>query len=157
MDVEAIWEDPVANFWWRLKNIQLDDILEDKSFLSSLRHEWTVVRRLANTYSDILEHRNISLEEEVIKASMAPVPEQYDDEDEQKWQTSRRFAYKDIPESSQEWDELHQHRSDCKEVSKTSLLPADLTQEIMDFRGPTEKVVVEEEPCCPDQWILPGL
>jgi hypothetical protein len=135
--VETLWEDPVAAFRWRLENDACTRLLEDKAGLAKLRHNWKKVRYLAKLFERVLEDRKISLEERVFLASVAPVAEHWDEEDDQKSaEASRQFAFRGVPSSTQEWDELESHRNDCRLVKKDTTLPPDLTQMCMDFRGP---------------------
>ena len=153
------WDDPVARFRWRLESEACTRLLDDKVRLASLRYDWKEVRWLAKFFERVLQHRNVVLEEEVFKASVAPDPKTWDEEDEQKSESARRlYAFRGVPNSTKEWTELDAHREDCRRV-KDTILPPDLTQLIMDFRGPNPIVeTVDPEACLVDQadpWTLP--
>ena len=157
----TIWEDPVAAFRWRLENDACTRLLEDKAGLAKLRFDWKKVRYLARLFERVLEDRNISLEEQVILASNAPDPTNWDEEDEQKSaEASRQFAFLGVPNSTHEWNELDAHRDDCRRVENRTLGP-NLTQICMDFRGPNPIKCLqdsEEEHQAEgqaDPWTLP--
>ena len=143
-----IWNDPCATFLYRLKSQRLDEYLADKVYLASLRYNWDHVRYMSTLFKEQLKDRKIQLEEEVFRASMLPDPKNFDEEDEQKQACL-------LPESTEGWTALEDHRAELGNVKKKTFLPPVLVDLIFRFRGPRRAVRPDVEEEFADPWHSP--
>ena len=142
------WDDPHAEFIWKLKSERLDMFLADKVYLASLRHNWKEVRYLSELFRHQLAYRKLEFEEAVFAASQLPDPANCDEEDDQKQACL-------LPDSTQGWVALEKHREEKHDLQNYSCLDGDSTNLIFEFRGPRDvpPPPPEEEPT--DPWELP--
>ena len=155
----------------RLRNERLDSYLADKSYLKNLRHNWEQVSFLSKFFRPELTERNIVLAEEVLKASVAPTPEIWDHEDEQKSQSlavsmrkNQEKTEKYTVLTARDWDQEWAHIDEKASLVRRSrydsgmILPPNLVSLVLDYRGPTPPAPSPIlEPLPTDPWVLPQI
>jgi hypothetical protein len=122
-----MWSDPNKRFLWRLKNQQLDLILDDPIFLKSLRHDWCRMETLQKRFAHALSAREIDLPDLVFNLPDTPPDSEG---------TPPPPAAKKQPESWVEWEALFRHQRSTAYLKKNGSLPSDLVGLIMGFKGP---------------------